>query len=290
MLRVVLDTNYFRGLRAADLAPLRAMGMSISVGASAFYETWAAAARERNARLIIGPARELANVVDPEYPIAPNGGDLLLRFAVVRERNDGKTTSTRYSAWARLNWELAASGNVDERSLEVVGLQADEYLRNRGEKWMKYANRWPPEERQILKGFTPRQARSRLVAHLTRDLGPRGLRAPLVRERLHAFYQVAALHLWSTARGATTATENDSEDLISLQHLAEPAYFVTHDTKLTKAVDEADTYQAPWVLTLSELLRADRPVGRPWGSRARAAAAAFRRTGCSGCRICGQSA
>jgi hypothetical protein len=86
----------------------------------------------------------------------------------------------------------------------------------------------------------------RFVSHVTRDLTARGLRAALVRRRLHAYFHVIALHMWNTARGATTAVANDSEDFLSLMHVGEPAFLVTRDHGLIKAVDAPKTYQAPW--------------------------------------------
>ena len=262
------------------------MGLTVSVGMSAFYETWAAAARERNPGLIIGPARALRNVVDPDYPIAPNGGDLLWRFSTGRGPDTDRVRHP-YRDWACLNWGLAATGNVDTAALETIGMEANAYLSKRGAAWQEYASPWSPEERKLLKEFGPQQRQARLIAHVTSDLPSRGFRASMVRERLHAFYHVITFHMLSTATGATTASQNDMEDLLSLQHIAEPAYLLTHDEKLIRAVDQSRTYQAPWVLRLHEIRGPSRASGRPWGESARAAAKSFSREECSGpCRIC----
>jgi hypothetical protein len=50
--------------------------------------------------------------------------------------------------------------------------------------------------------------------------------------------------IWA-GTGAQTATENDSEDLVHLMHLAEPAFLLTQDKRLLKSVDASGTYQAP---------------------------------------------
>jgi len=284
---VVLDTNYFRALKAADLAPLHAQGFEFSVGMSAFYETWAAAAREGKPGIIIGPSKELRAIVDPALPIAPNAGDILRRFAIRRGASERAKVTPRYVAWATLNWQIASTGNVDDAALQSVGLDADTYLTRRGRSWKEYARLLPATEQGLLKEAGPRRGRARLVAHITGSLSSRGLRAGLARRRLHAFFQVAALHMWNTALGATMSTENDSEDLVSLMHLAEPAYLLTHDDKLIRAVDAAGTYQAPWVVRLSELMDENRPRGRPWGIAARELAAGFRRPECTGrCALC----
>jgi hypothetical protein len=53
-------------------------------------------------------------------------------------------------------------------------------------------------------------------------------------------------------------------------HIAEPAFLLTRDGGLIRAVDESGTYQAPWALRLPEPLDGPLPDGRPWG-RQRAA-------------------
>jgi len=112
-----------------------------------------------------------------------------------------------------------------------------------------------------------------------------------VRRRLHAYIHVIALHLRNTAQRATATAENDSEDILTLMHLAEPAFLLTHDEKLIRAVDACGTYQKPWVLKLSELLGGKLPTGRPWGQNGRRAADVFRRQDCTGrCPICNRAA
>ncbi len=130
--RVVMDTNYFRTLKGDDFAPVRALGFTVSVNMSAFYETSAAAAREKKPGMIIGPARALSGVVDPTYPIAPNAGDFLWRYSRSRRRSEVDKVRPPYRAWAAYNWALAATGNVDEAALKSIGLEADTYLRQRG--------------------------------------------------------------------------------------------------------------------------------------------------------------
>lgn len=300
--RVVLDTNYFRSLKERDLAPLRERGFLVSVAMSAFYEAWAAAARERKLGLLLGPARALRDIIDPAYPIAPSVGDFLRRFAVVRERQEPGKVTRRYEAWAQVNWQLAANGNVNDTMLASVGLDADAHLTQRGTTWKGYARSWrelaiealSPQERadlnavqaatekaereiSMFRTLSPRKRQSHFVTHISQDLTARGYRAGMVRQRMHAYYHVIALQMWNTARGSTTATENDSEDLANLMHIAEPAFLLTRDDGLIRAVDESGTYQAPWVLRLEEFLRGSLPVGLPWGGSARSEAARFHR-------------
>jgi hypothetical protein len=297
--RVVVDTNYFRGLREQDIEQLRARGFRVSVSQSAFYEAWAAAARDKDPGIIIGPARNFSRVVDLDYPIAPTAGDLFWRFRVVRRKRDGDRVRARYSAWATLNWQLAVSGNIDETALLRVGQEADEYLRKRGQSWQLYARPWKvridakcsPDERaeleaanakareqlEIFKALKHGKRHALFVAFASQGLPERGLRARLVRSRFHAFYNVVAWHMWQKATGAQTATENDSEDITHLMHLVEPAFLLTRDGDLLKSVDASGTYQAPWVRTLEQFLRAPLPVGRPWGISARLQAASFDR-------------
>ena len=298
--RVVLNTNYFQSLKEGHLEPVRARGFSVSVGMSAFYETWAAAAREGKIGIIVGPARALSRIVDPEYPIAPNAGDFFWRFRVARRRRERDRVTNRFRAWAVYNWHLAATGNVNEKELERVGLEADAYLRQRGQSWQTFAKPWkvkiepdcPPERRSILeelnakaeldlkafKSLDPRKRQARFVARVDEGLVARGLRAALVRSRFHAFFNVSGWHMWNTACGATTATENDSEDVANLMHLAEPAFLLTRDNKLIHALDESGSYQAPWVRTLPDFLASALPPGRPWGRNARRARESLTRT------------
>jgi hypothetical protein len=286
--RVVLDTNYFRSLRAEDLRPLRERGLAVSVSTSAFYETWAAAARAGDPKLLIAPAMALSEIVDLNYPIAASGGELMWRFTTTRGPSDGARVRQPYLAWSSRAWHLASTGNVNEASMMTVGLEVDAYLSTYGRSWQAFAIPWPRAEREaILKKHDPRKAQERLVAHLTGSLAGDGYRASLVRRRLDAFYQVVAFQTLNAARGATEPTENDLEDIQSLMHLAESAFLLTHDNRFIRAVDESGTYQRPWVLRLSDFRRA-LPPGRPWGRNARLAAARFTRQACEApCGICG---
>jgi hypothetical protein len=277
--RIVLDTNCFRGLKAKELLALRNDGFKISVGQSALYEAWAAAAREARPGIVLGPARELSEVIDPDYPIAPTRGDLLWRFSATRRRHDQDRTTPRYRAWATLNWRLAATGNVEEGELQRLGLEANDYLAGAGSSWKRFAAKWAQHDQvEAFRALPDRRRRSLFVNHITSDLWSRGFRAGLVRSRLHAFFHAIAWHMWSTATGATTATDNDSEDLAGLMHLAESAFVLTHDEKLIRAVDLSKTYQAPWVRTLAEMHATNLPTGRPWGVGARRTAGEFIRS------------
>jgi hypothetical protein len=196
------------------------------------------------------------------------------------------------------NWRERKSARVRQviaRLPQAVGLEANEYLRDRGQIWMGYAHRWkvpipddcPRDKRKELEALNakaqadldmfdalgPRKRHAKFVAQASEG-HDRGLRSGMVRRRFHAFYNVLAWVMWETARGARTATENDSEDLTNLMHLAEPAFLLTRDRALIESVDESGSYQAPWVLRLEEFLHAhcrsaDRG-GSARGSRLRA--------------------
>ena len=184
-----------------------------------------------------------------------------------------------YRAWAALNWHLAASGDLDERALLDVGRGANEYLTKAGESWKQYALRWEEHDNLAwFKALPDSKRRSMFVKHITDDLCSKGFLARRVRQRLHAFYNVIAWHMWNAAMGAHKPTANDSEDLASLMHLAEPAFILTRDDKLIRAVDASGTHQAPWVRRLNGFLNAKLPEGRPWGTKARNALATFVRT------------
>ncbi len=288
--RVVLDTNYFRALKEEDLAPVHALGFSISVGMSAFLETLAEAARESKPGKIIGPAKSLSRFIDQTYPIAPNAGDFLWRYSSSRGFGDQNKVHVRYLEQSFMNWWWLAVDtklDVDPKQLRAMGLEADAYLRQRGESWQRSASRWPKEELTEFTMFSERKQRALFADAVRKQVARTGTRADLIRRQLHAYVWVAAWHLWQTAKGATTAAENDSEDILSLMHLAEPAFLLTHDEKLIQVVDACRTYQAPWVLSLSQFLAGRLPSGRPWGESARREADVFRRQPCTGpCRIC----
>jgi hypothetical protein len=307
--RVVLDANYFREAKLEHLAPIRERGFRVSVGFSALQEAWAAAAREDKPGLLLGPTRRLRGIVDPDYPIAPTSGDLLRRFAVERRGRDVDPLSHRYRAWATSTWQTLSQGAVDVADVQRIGRLINAHLDKRGGKWTGYARRWSDiqpddpntdadqlteEERKALakystvddqlaffRSLSPGKRLAQYVRFQTKGITEHGLRVRMVRGRLHAFFHVVGLRSWTTASGATTATANDSEDITSLMHIAEPAFLLTHDTKLIESVDASGSYQAPWVLRLQEFLGGPLPLGRPWGIGARLQAAHFRRPAAS---------
>ena len=174
-------------------------------------------------------------------------------------------------------------------ALQTIGLEADAYLRRRGKGWQKTASRWPKVDLPEFTRFPERKQHALFAAHVRTQVARSGFRTELIRRRLHAYIHAMALHLRNTARRATAATENDSEDILTLMHLAEPAFLLTHDDKLIRAVDSSGTYQAPWVLRLSQFLKGNLPTVRPWGPKALSVAAQFRRQACEGpCGICRQ--
>jgi hypothetical protein len=304
--RVVLDANYFRGAKLEELAPIRERGFRISVAFSALHEAWAAAARADKPNILLGPTRRLRDVVDPDYPIAPNAGDFMRRFAIERRRRDVDPLSGKYRAWATRTWQILSQGVADVADVLRIGRLANTNLDARGATWTGYARRWsniapddpstdadqltdaervelakyPTVDDQLafFRSLGPRKTLAQFVRFQTNALTREGFRAGMVRRRLHAFHHVTGLRSWTTASGSTTATANDSEDIGNLMHVAEPAFLLTHDTKLIESVDASGTYQAPWVLRLAEFLRGPLPLGRPWGIGARLQVARFNRS------------
>ena len=69
--------------------------------------------------------------------------------------------------------------------------------------------------------------------------------------------------------------ENDGADLQLTIHVGEGSVLVTQERHLISLVDEAGTYQAPWVLRLNDL--DELPEGGPWSENVRDEAKRFRR-------------
>jgi hypothetical protein len=92
---------------------------------------------------------------------------------------------------------------------------------------------------------------------------------------MNAWLRVFAYRLGRTGRGADTATANDAEDLVQLQHIGAPAFFMTQDTNVLFDVGQAGTFQAPWVRRFVELAEDALPDGLPWGGSAMRASERF---------------
>jgi hypothetical protein len=93
-----------------------------------------------------------------------------------------------------------------------------------------------------------------------------------IQERYHCYFRLAAQHAYRSATGVGRPTqENDSEDLQLTMHLADDAIVLTRDFALIEQVDETESFQAPWVRSLGEVLDGRVPEGKPWGRSARRA-------------------
>lgn len=94
-------------------------------------------------------------------------------------------------------------------------------------------------------------------------------------ERFDAHIATVTYRLREGDLGTGSPRENDGADLHLTQHLAEEVVLVTRDQRLIDVVDNARTYQAPWVRHPDDL--EDLPHGEPWGESARQQARSFRR-------------
>jgi hypothetical protein len=273
---------------------MRDQGFKISIAMGAFYEAWAAAARQQAPNMIVSPARAFQDVVDPEYPLAPSAGDFLRRFKVARREGDCLTR--RYREWSWLNWRLASRGEIDESSLVAVGLEADAYLTWRGETWKGYASAWRPRVDAALATTDPKAHEAALVALAQSGGTDRALQSHATREASEAFRQPR--HAGSNgARAPGGAREKATSRLLPRDRPAHVEHGARSDNgrcQRFRGPLELDarrgarvprhaskTYQAPWVRTLEQFFGLPLPTGRPWGISARLQAARFDRAAAS---------
>ncbi|MBX3197254.1 MAG: hypothetical protein KF850_34465 [Labilithrix sp.] len=286
---VIIDANYFRSLREPELDALRVRGFSLRVSLSAFIEVWANAVENADPGRIYAPARRLAPYVSKDWPIAPSGGSLIR--AVGGRIPPNKATpflgdASEFFRNARRVWTdlITEQGHTEwwERSGRLIA----SHVKDRADHWIDLARNWRerrPEHSEAKHEDTLRKIeqvghdaiRRAVFPYVVRSHGDPQLRNPALRDRMNAYLRVMALRLFETGRGAETATPNDAEDLIQLQHLGTPAFLMTADADIHFDVSRAGTFQAPWVRRLVEMLEDDLPEGSPWGATAIAQAARF---------------
>jgi hypothetical protein len=161
-----------------------------------------------------------------------------------------------------------------ERSGRALKFEIDEHA----ERWLDLARDWRqklPRQSDEQHARTLAQIEeigadaliSRSFPYLVTTLGNPGIVPPL-RDRMNAWLRAFAYRLGRTGRGADTATANDAEDLVQLQHIGAPAFFMTHDTNILFEVGQAGTFQTPWVRRFVELAEDPLPDGMPWGGSA----------------------
>ena len=290
-MRLVLDTNTFRGLPVPQVASVAERGFKLSVSETAIEETWARSAREfglgksrQDARgLLFGRARKLLPYIDEAYPVAPSGEYAITRIRQqVGEAVNAKTAAECAEHLDALKhcWRtITGVGFTDEAWLES-GRNHGAFLAEVDDLLADLARReddiWADKDETTREEFRLRReefgalpgadklATIRAYARETWAFSER------VAERLDALVSVTAWRLHVAAGGAQMPAENDGSDNRLLIHLGEGFVLLSEDAGLVRAVDACGTFQAPWVRRLVDLGR-PLPDGPPWGDESRLA-------------------
>ncbi len=273
--RLVFDTSYFRGAPRMALAALRDRGFKISLSLAGFMEFSHRRACEGRIDAFIGRVRTLRPYIDPDLPFVPSGMQLIAmcggRFP---QGVDPRVESSLQ--WGRDAWTALARPELFDLNAWLQRGQSvsAEEIADRIKKWHLMREHFA-DPRDVM--TVPRSLALDLVADCCARATAIGI-ASFDPERFNAFQRCTALHILKHHRDrAYVAEDNDAEDVGMLQHIAQPAFFVVCDRRLIQSVDEAGTFQSPWVRTIGELLTDQLPTGVPWGDTARAQARLFRR-------------
>jgi hypothetical protein len=268
---VVLDTNYFKNITAPELQALRALGLSVSVTVEALAEVWAQAVRENNSRKLYGPANRVRPWIDERMPIAMGGGHIRNEIEAPtkaeRERHALDNRTQGRHTWAKVFEDCA--NNV----LDPEGARLNEGGERLGAEWTRIRN-WGRTATMNFDGWSESRVADYFYLQFLRNSHP-----TTPRHRLHAFDRLSALEAAKSAKRSPRkkAKDNDGIDWAMLLHIARPAFLATWDLDLIDLLRDAATYQAPWVVTLGEMLTDPLPLGNPWGHRAEMRGPLFRR-------------
>jgi hypothetical protein len=284
----VLDTNVVRFSSPAAIEGLARRGFKLRIAETAFLE-WTAAcvhkweqgewsrrvAREK----YFGRARSLAPLLDPEAPIALDGG--LLARRIVADA-DGQSQSPDADAYHRAlveRWRLIVGSGMSDEDFRGAGRMANQFLGELDEHIVRLAR--PEKELRknecpadvdpalIAPGYAEWEAMSEAehLAFLRRHAIESWRFSTAAAERLDAHVCTVAYRLHVAARGARMPKENDGADISLTVHLGAGCILLTNDRRLVDVVDLSGTFQRPWVRALDDL--DELPEGPPWGERAR---------------------
>jgi hypothetical protein len=254
-----LDTNLLLGAPRALLQELVDRDYTLRVSIIGLEERLARAAADD-----IGPLRtrlrNLAPYLDPDQPIAPQGGPFYARLGIHDADPQRRQANDAYNAelpraWARLvateelpNWQGLALGMKEsiDRFADLVQGEIASF------------------DGISKEGVTYEKVRSE-AAKLYRQ-------HPVVRRfgalRLDAMIAKLATMIFNAPQ---RPTPNDAEDLSLLEHLAEGVILLTADYRFIAAVDATGSIQAPFLRSPWEILDGRVPEGPPWGPAAMAA-------------------
>jgi hypothetical protein len=273
--RLVLDSCCFQGASRAQLESLRSRGFRISVSALALMEVWAKAARTEQAEFIAARARTLSSYIDRSDPVVPTGVQLVARLGGSTHGTKFTQPDHKYETGIREVWRWLTEGKLPAEALRRSGLEANAEIDELAKGWVETGERIDPELRQAIRPLQEDRAIVRVASWLVDNVGRDISLKCGVQERLHGYFRLVALHAVRAAAGThRRTTENDSEDVQLLMHLADDVVLVTSDVDLIARVDDTGSFQAPYIRTIGELLALPIPPGPPWGRTARRAAGA----------------
>jgi len=261
--RIILDSNYFLGMSEGALRHLCANGLHVSVSIIALEEALAQCHRgggEWSIDRLRTRITKLTPFLDAAHPVIPVGDPLFYALGA----SFGGTADARYASYnlgLGLRW-CALTDAADDMTWRHLAGPFNESI-DRTEAMLSREVRGLRELQ--LEAVSDTQLRGRVLGDLSRSVSLRHG----AQERLHAFGSCLSDKI-GRARGEDPA-KNDSEDVQLLQHLADDVILLTRDFKLIQSIDRTDSFQAPYVRTLGELLTSDLPLGPPWGRAARRA-------------------
>lgn len=272
--RLVLDACLLRRGTAAFYERLASKGFCISVSIAGITEIWADAHRRGKPGLLLGPVRRLDPFVDPDHPIAMTGAKLV---AILGGKVTGvaKLDAERYIDFSRRVWKLLVSTDRTEELMSLSGNRAVFDVDGLREDWRGVLDESPPEIQAMSseeRAMKPDEIRNLARQFAERELAQAGLPGDGY-EWFNAHYHVKArLHLHAGRDVQFRSSErrgNDAQDIASLMHVGEPAFFATADYRLLDFVDKSCSFQAPWIRSGGEVVAEPLPECLPWGEGAR---------------------
>lgn len=256
---VVLDAMYLRAAHPAALRELRERGYRLSVTALTLQEVWARSVREDTYEEFCRRLGTLATLLDANQPVVPAARQLLCCMTLddpevwEAAHDHGRMLWRRWSdpALSRDEWSklgVAAGSDTDTHGAEHVRLDR------------AATGSVSAAVAKVLdvNGFAGYMAAELASEH------------PAIAHRIDAFIRVAAFRTArrivsrNTRNMARPASPNDAEDEANLLQLGRPAVLLTREHDLIEDVVASGSPQAPWVVSLGELLTDPVPTGVPW--------------------------
>jgi hypothetical protein len=295
-LPLVLDTNIARFERLETVERLASQGFRLRIAETAFLE-WGAAcvrgweqegwSRCEARKKFFGRARSLTPFIDPEVPIALDGG--LLSRRIVAQADDlppFEEANIRERDLKEL-WRRIVGVGMSDEEFTAAGKIANQFLDELDDNFIQLARR----EAELRKNPLPDGVDATVLAagymewdgmsevdqsaHLRRYATESWRLSISTAERLDGHVCTTAYRLHAAARGARMPKRNDGADISLTLHLGAGCILLTKESQLVHIVDSSGSFQAPWVRRPNEL--DDLPDGVPWGDSARRQAASFKR-------------